>query len=71
MESAATLDVLMACGACTAADVVQGKAILTRVVSMLSRMVESGPERTREEHARYPDGKQTDYEDDYDYEKNA
>lgn len=53
MDSAATLDVLVASGACTRARVEPGKTLLLRIVSMLSRMVESGADRAREPEETY------------------
>ena len=54
MESAATIDVLAACGAIEPTAASEGKALLRRVVSMLTRMV-SMPTQVREgieyEHA--------------------
>ena len=63
LESAASLDVLVACGALSSEDADRGKLILRRVVAMLTRMTERPP-AVRESDAPY--GIDRDY--DYDYE---
>jgi four helix bundle protein len=60
MESAAALDILVACGACNETSTTQGKELLFRVVSMLSRMTENRRDIVKEETA--------DYEHEHDYE---
>ncbi|HRI88506.1 MAG TPA: four helix bundle protein [Candidatus Hydrogenedentes bacterium] len=57
MECAATLDVLVACGAMSADVSARGKDVLVRIVSMLTRMVETGNVRAREAHDSYEDSK--------------
>ena len=54
-ECAACLDALVAKGACAVERVADGKAMLVRVVSMLTKLVElfSGCERVREDTAEY------------------
>ena len=52
MESAATLDVLVAVGALPLDEITPGKALLFPVVKMLSKMTEY-PEVPREEMAGY------------------
>ena len=53
MESAASLDVLVCCGACTEAQIESGKTLLVRVVAMLSKMTEPPEDRVRESEAEY------------------
>ena len=48
MESAATLDVLVVCGAFSRQDVKEGKAFLLRIVAMLSKMTAPRPDMVRE-----------------------
>ena len=52
-ESAAALDILVACGACSAADVTDGKRLLHRVVSMLTKMTSDNRGLARESHGAY------------------
>lgn len=52
MECAACLDVLRAIGACQTEEVDSGKALLVRVVAMLSRMSDDGG-TAREDEAEY------------------
>lgn len=53
MECAAVLDVLVVCGACPAEKVEEGKRMLSRVVSMLTKMTERPPTGVREEATDY------------------
>jgi len=66
VESAATLDVLVCTKACEKARVESGKALLVRIVSMLSRMTEPQPTSAREDAIPY-DGR-VDYDYDYEHE---
>jgi four helix bundle protein len=52
LESAASLDVLMVCRAVSKDEAEEGKRILHRIVSMLTRMTEREP-HVREEETRY------------------
>jgi four helix bundle protein len=67
MESAANLDVLICCGACSTEEVEPGKALLIRIVSMLSRMTEPRENVAREDERDYGNGKAA-FDYDYDYE---
>ena len=61
MESAATLDVLLSLGACTEDQVAPGRVLLTRIVSMLSKLAESKEGLVREAQEEYPhDGENVD-----------
>ncbi len=53
MESAATLDVLVAVGACTKEQIEPGKALVVRIVSMLSKLTEPGGAFVREDEEEY------------------
>lgn len=53
MESAATLDVLISLGACTKDQVVPGRTLLIRIVSMLSKLAESRAGLVRESQEEY------------------
>ncbi len=60
MESAAALDVFLACGACSAKTIEPCKELLFRIVSMLSRMTETRRDLAKETGA--------DYAHDYEHE---
>jgi four helix bundle protein len=71
MESAATLDVLVCCGACAGEQVERGKMLLVRIVSMLSKMTEPPrgvSVRERREHCDVREEGDYDYDYDYDYD---
>jgi four helix bundle protein len=53
MESAATLDVLVAIGSCTAVDIEPGKALPFPIVKMLSKMTDGSSGLAREERDAY------------------
>ena len=53
MESAATLDVIVACGISPPAAIASGKALLFRIVSMLSKMTDIGDAVARDAPAAY------------------
>ena len=55
MECASCLDALVAKRACTPERVADGKALLVRIVSMLTKLVDrfSPPDRVREEGAEW------------------
>ncbi len=61
-ESAATLDVLTVCGGCTKDHVAPGKALLVRIVSMLTKMTERCDGVARETENDY------DYDHDHDHD---
>jgi len=65
MESAANLDVLVCCGACSTEQVEPGKALLVRVGSTPSRMTEPRQNAAKEDERDYGNGKAAF---DYDYE---
>ena len=67
VESAATLDVLVCTKACEKERVESGKALLVRIVSMLSRMTEPQPTSAREDGTPY--GGRVDYDYEHDYEQ--
>jgi four helix bundle protein len=62
-ESAACLDALVAKGACVRTLVVEGKELLFRIVSMLTKLVDlfSDEDRVREESAAYECGLDTSH----------
>ena len=53
MESAATLDVLIAMGVCSEERILNGKELLVRIVSMLSKMTERSEGFVREDETEY------------------
>jgi len=53
MESAATLDVIVACGITERDAVATGKILLLRIVSMLSKMTVAANGEAREDQASY------------------
>jgi four helix bundle protein len=67
LESASSLDVLAACGAITDQEAKEGKKILHRVVSMLTRMTERGPV-VRDDSATYANRSDYDYEHEHEHE---
>ena len=70
MESAASLDVLVAIGAATIEQIADGKAMLLRIVAMLSKMTESLTQTVREETVPYGEvsSERIDYDYEHDYE---
>jgi four helix bundle protein len=72
-ECAACLDALIAKGACRAERVVEGKALLSRIVSILTKLVQcfSPAGRARDSEEEYESGHEyeDEYEDEYEYEE--
>ena len=71
MEGAATLDVLVAIGAATNGRIADGKAMLLRIVAMLSEMTERLTQTVREESAAYSGtaAERTDCDYEHEHEK--
>ena len=68
LESAASLDVLVTCGALSSEDADRGKIILRRIVAMLTRMTERAP-AVRETAAPYGTDCDYDYEHEHEHER--
>ena len=64
MESAATLDVLVAAGACSKDQIERGKALVVRIVSMLYKMTKTRDSFARETESQYGNGEYDDDDDD-------
>jgi four helix bundle protein len=71
MECAAVLDILAVLGARTEEEIMPGKALLYRIVSMLTRMTEprEAAVRVREASAVYGEDEGFDYEHEHEHEK--
>lgn len=69
-ESAATLDVLVAVGAASQEQIEDGKAMLVRIVAMLTKMTETDSGHVRESGVPYGSGtvEEIDYDYEHDYE---
>ncbi len=68
MECAATLDVLECIGACSKKEIMAGKALLLRIVSMLSKMTEPKEGLVKEAHGEYGENEESDYENEHEHE---
>lgn len=68
MECAASLDVLVTVGACDELQTYNGKALLLRIVAMLSKMTEQRESTVREGGANYFESSSVEYDDEQEHE---
>ena len=68
MECAASLDVLVTVGACDELQTSNGKALLLRIVAMLSKMTEQRESTVREGGANYFESSSVEYDDEQEHE---
>jgi four helix bundle protein len=68
MECAAILDVLVTVGACDESQTLEGKALLLRIVAMLSKMTEQRESLARENLGAFNDISSVEYDDEQEHE---